>query len=331
LARLVSTSSRDENEDILVVVVVVVERVERDAADEDEDAVEVCGVRPSRAMMTRIPARASTSRSSEGGGTRDDRPVVDVRRARGRAMDKAWHRTFIKTRPRMSARQKKNHRELFPRHGIAFDASVGVGKTRDGRWRVLDYDRAFEGRREGRRRVLELGFGLGDNLVESADVMRETHVFVGAEVHRPGVASALGAIDARGLDNVLVAEIDALWLLRDFCEESSLEELVIHFPDPWLGENKAHRRLVNPMLLELAERALAPNGRLSVATDADEYKAHVERVFRSFGEPRGWTPDDEPFARFESKYSKKARDEGRKTVDYAFRFAKPSRRDVDAA
>ena len=40
------------------------------------------------------------------------------------------------------------------------------------------------------------------------------------------------------------------------------------------------------MLLELAERALVPNGRLSVATDADEYKAHVERVFRSFGEPR---------------------------------------------
>jgi len=40
LARLVSTSSRDENEDILVVVVVI-ERVERDAADEDEDAVEV--------------------------------------------------------------------------------------------------------------------------------------------------------------------------------------------------------------------------------------------------------------------------------------------------
>ncbi len=39
-ARLVSTSSRDENEDILVVVVVI-ERVERDAADEDEDAVEV--------------------------------------------------------------------------------------------------------------------------------------------------------------------------------------------------------------------------------------------------------------------------------------------------
>jgi tRNA G46 methylase TrmB len=32
------------------------------------------------------------------------------------------------------------------------------------------------------------------------------------------------------------------------------------------------------MLLELAERALAPNGRLSVAADADEYKAHVERV-----------------------------------------------------
>ncbi len=39
-ARLVSTSSRDKNKDILVVVVVI-ERVERDAADEDEDAVEV--------------------------------------------------------------------------------------------------------------------------------------------------------------------------------------------------------------------------------------------------------------------------------------------------
>jgi tRNA (guanine-N(7)-)-methyltransferase len=282
-----------------------------------------------------IPARASTSTSIEGDG--DDgngaRGVVDVRRARGRAMDKAWHRTFIKTRPRMSANQKRNYRSLFPRYGLAFDAAVGREEeegdvTSDGRWRRLEYDVAFGGRGGSRRRVLELGFGLGDNLVESANAMRETHVFVGAEVHRPGVASALGKIDARGLENVLVAEIDGVWLLRDFCDETSaLDELVVHFPDPWRGENKAHRRLINPMFIELAERALAPNGRLSIATDDDGYKAHVERVFE-WCEPRGWTAAAEPFARYESKYSAKARDEGRTCVDYAFRFAKPSRVNV---
>ena len=290
-------------------------------------------------MMTMIPrwipARASTSTSIEDDGGDGARPVVDVRRARGRAMDKAWHRTFIKTRPRMSANQKKNYRDLFPRYGLAFDAAVGRDEDEDdvpsdGRWRRLDYDVAFERVRGTRRRVLELGFGLGDNLVESATAMRETHVFVGCEVHRPGVASALGKIDARGLENVLVAEIDGVWLLRDFCDETSaLDELVVHFPDPWRGENKAHRRLINPMFIELAERALAPNGRLSIATDDDGYKAHVERVFE-WCEPRGWTPATEPFARYESKYSAKARDEGRTCVDYAFRFTKPLSR-VDVA
>lgn len=269
---------------------------------------------------------------------------TNAERARGRT----WDLTFIpNTRRKMSRRQKENYRELFDAHGIRFDArprtmrgsgddgSASDEASRMKRYETLDWDRAFPGGGGGgepRRRVLELGCGLGDNLIAAA-IEFETYVFLGVEVHRPGVATALGEIEARGLTNAKVCEMDALWLMTgEYVEDASIDECLVHFPDPWRDESgldrKAHRRIVNETLLTSLERTLRPGtGRLSVATDDDQYARHLERVFEQFARPRGWVRCD-PFARFDSKYASRALEEGRSCVDVGFRFHPPS---VDVA
>ena len=203
--------------------------------------------------------------------------------------------------------------------GESMRALAGQSLNRAALWTTLDYDALFGARGAGRRRALEVGFGMGDNLLSSAAAF-ENHVFVGCEVHRPGVAQALMGIEARGLgDRVKVSRADGLWVLDAYATARSLDEVACHFPDPWRGESKAHRRLVNPLLFVLLERALRPGGRLSVATDDAEYAEHVRRVFRDFAQPRGWARCD-AFARFDSKYSLKASEEGRECVDFGFRF-----------
>ena len=259
-------------------------------------------------------------------------------RSRGRALDRPWHKTYLDRRARASKAQKRALRELYGAHGVAFDARE-ARRAREGRgdagsddgasrraretdaalWTTLDCDALCGAGGAGRGRALEVGFGMGDNLLSSAAAF-DDHVFVGCEVHRPGVAQALMGIEARGLgDRVKVSRADGLWVLDAYATARSLDEVACHFPDPWRGESKAHRRLVNPLLFVLLERALRPGGRLSVATDDAEYAEHVRRVFRDFAQPRGWARCD-AFARFDSKYSLKASEEGRECVDFGFRF-----------
>ena len=51
----------------------------------------------------------------------------------------------------------------------------------------------------------------------------------------------------------------------------SLAEILILFPDPWPKKRHHKRRLVQPAFLALAERALATEGMLRLATDWEPY------------------------------------------------------------
>lgn len=219
----------------------------------------------------------------------------------------------------MSKAQKANLKRLFDAYGLTFNHDSAV----------MEVEKTFENTRghcvgdagSGRSLVIELGFGSGESMLESASRRSETHDYVGVEVHKPGIATALKEIEAMKLNNVRVVNIDGVWLMRDFIPENSVSECCVYFPDPWTDERKAHRRLVNPLLLSLLERVLVRDGRLSVATDDDNYAAHVERVMREARE-RGWYPSpDGGFDRFESKYSRKGVDEGRSIKEFAYRCA----------
>ena len=99
-----------------------------------------------------------------------------------------WYVQKLKQHP--SAAQRRALRELWPIWGLA------TPRYGD----VLDFRQAF-GSCAGRYCVLDIGFGMGDALLEIA-AARPLWNFVGIEWHRPSLGHCLQQIHERGLTNV---------------------------------------------------------------------------------------------------------------------------------
>ena len=130
----------------------------------------------------------------------------------------------------------------------------------------------------GAREVwLEIGFGGGEHLAEQA-ARHPDALFLGAEPFLNGVASALRHIDDRSLDNVRIHASDAR-LLMAALPGSSLDRIVILFPDPWPKTRHHKRRIVQADFVAEAARLLRPGGRLRFATDWADY---ADRALEAF-------------------------------------------------
>ena len=115
---------------------------------------------------------------------------------------------------RITRAQTRALEELLPRFGIPYSESV------------LDLDAVF-----GRRapRVLEIGFGNGDTLVELASKAPDMD-FIGVEVHPPGIGHCLLAVESLGLTNVRVIAHDAVEVLAQQLAPASLDEVLHLLP-----------------------------------------------------------------------------------------------------
>lgn len=150
--------------------------------------------------------------------------------------------------------------------------------------------------------VLDIGFGGGEGLIEMA-AARPDECIVGAEVHTPGVARVLDAIESHGWEHVRVVEDDVL----DFVArvpDASLAGVRLWFPDPWLKNKQRHRRLARPEVIAALTDRLRVGGQLHIATDIDDYARQVVDVVAL--EPRlaGGVvprPDWRPVTRFETR------------------------------
>jgi tRNA (guanine-N7-)-methyltransferase len=164
--------------------------------------------------------------------------------------------------------------------------------------------------------VLDIGFGHGESAARMARADPATSI-VGIEIHTPGVATLLDAVDREGLDNVRVVHGDAL-LFLDRIAPASLHGVRIFFPDPWPKPRQHHRRIVHPDIVDVLVDRLEIGGTIHLATDVDAYAMAMQRVCA--GEPRltGGVvdrPDERPLTRFEQR----GLDEGRHTVDMIYR------------
>ena len=187
---------------------------------------------------------------------------------------------------RMTPAQTDALRDLWPDYGI------GDGTA------PLDLDALF-----GRRapRVLEIGFGNGDALLELA-ARHPEHDFLGIEVHRPGVGSLLRRAAAAGIRNLRVSTQDAVEVLRDRLPAASLDAVHLWFPDPWPKKRHHKRRIVQPEFVALVADRLVDGGRFHLATDWADYAEWMHEVvganpdFTGGPAPR---PETRPQTRFE--------------------------------
>jgi len=131
---------------------------------------------------------------------------------------------------------------------------------------------------EGRRgRVLEIGFGRGEFLLEMAARAPEVD-FVGIEVSFKRTLKMARKVARARLGNVRLLEARAEIALPQLFADRSLDEIWLNFSDPWPKARHAHRRVVQPAFCVEAARALVPGGTLHVATDDVSYAAQIDRV-----------------------------------------------------
>jgi tRNA (guanine-N7-)-methyltransferase len=126
-------------------------------------------------------------------------------------------------------------------------------------------------------KVVEIGFGNGDNLVEYAGQHPERD-FVGIEVHRAGVGHALLHAKEVGLRNLKVICHDAVEVLDQHLADASLSEVLILFPDPWHKKRHHKRRLIQMNFVDLLARKIKVGGLLQLATDWEPYALQMREV-----------------------------------------------------
>ncbi len=163
--------------------------------------------------------------------------------------------------------------------------------------------------------VLDIGFGSGEALIEVAE-LRPLECVVGVDVHTPGIAAVLEAVQRRGLRNVRVVEGDVIDLLVRL-PARSLAGIRVFFPDPWPKRRQRGRRLIRPEIIDRLVPLLRTGGTLHLATDIDDYATQMQAVCEAAADLTGGIVE-RPAWRPITRYEQRAIDEGRRPVDLLY-------------
>ncbi|MGF1526412.1 MAG: tRNA (guanosine(46)-N7)-methyltransferase TrmB [Candidatus Competibacterales bacterium] len=229
-------------------------------------------------------------------------------------------RSFVRREGRLTTGQKSALERLWGHYGIDFDpASPALVETPwhnfapPGEW------------------ILEIGFGDGESLM--AQAQGETQrLFIGVEVHRPGVGHLLMGLEAQGIPNVRVICADAAAVVPHLPAEG-FARVQIFFPDPWPKKRHHKRRLIQPPFVDQLVRLLGSGGQLHLATDWEPYAEHMLAVLNqcpglvNVADDGGYAP--RPATRPATKFERRGTDRGHPVRDLIFIKVDPGR-DTDA-
>lgn len=202
-------------------------------------------------------------------------------------------RSYVVRAGRMTDGQRNAFDTSWPTYGL---------KLEDG---AIDTDAVFG--RTGPK-VLEIGFGMGDSLLQMAAAEPETD-FIGIEVHPPGVGTLMNTATAEGISNLRVYLADANDVLEECFASQSIDRLQLYFPDPWHKKKHNKRRIVQPQFVQLVREKLRPGGVLHMATDWEHY---AEQMLETLDAAEGFEniagigqyssrPDYRPMTKFEKR------------------------------
>jgi len=154
--------------------------------------------------------------------------------------------------------------------------------------------------------VVEIGSGIGETASALAENRPEANVLA-FEVWRPGIAETFVRLEQRGLANVRLISVDAVWSIEHLLAPETISELWTFFPDPWPKTRHLRRRLVNSHFAHVASTRLRQGALWRLATDAPGYATQMEEVLSAEpllrnvydGPAPRWS--DRPVTRFERR------------------------------
>ena len=166
---------------------------------------------------------------------------------------------------RLTVAQQHALDELWPHYGIEQHETL------------LDFDDYFDHPADV---IMEIGFGNGESTWQMAQQEPDKN-FIGVEVHQPGVGHLLMALDANHIENVRIANEDAVPFLKHRIPTGSLAGVRIFFADPWPKKRHHKRRLIQPEFISLIASRMSKGGILHLATDWQPYAEHMLEVLQA--------------------------------------------------
>ncbi len=201
-------------------------------------------------------------------------------------------RSFVLRQGRLTKGQERALETGWPNYGV------------DYRQTMLDLSRLFG--RSDSKKILEIGFGMGDATAQIAKVLPEAD-FLAVEVHTPGVGSLLKHMEELALTNIRIVQHDAVEVLQNMLPDACLDGVHIFFPDPWHKKRHHKRRLIQAEFISLLCAKLKVGAYIHVATDWQEYAEWVLEVLSAESQLQNMTesyaqkPDYRPLTKFENR------------------------------
>lgn len=201
-------------------------------------------------------------------------------------------RSFVLRQGRLTKGQERALETGWPKFGVDY-----IEKR-------LDLPQLF-GRTENKK-ILEVGFGMGDATAKIAQALPECD-FLAVEVHTPGVGSLLKMMQELALTNIRIVQHDAVEVLQHMIPDASLDGVHIFFPDPWHKKRHHKRRLIQAEFVKLLCQKLKPGAYVHVATDWQEYAEWVLEVLsaepqlKNAADNYAEKPSYRPLTKFENR------------------------------
>jgi tRNA (guanine-N7-)-methyltransferase len=201
-------------------------------------------------------------------------------------------RSFVLRQGRLTKGQERALEEAWPQFGIEYQEAL------------LDLNQTFD--RAESKKVLEIGFGMGDATAKIAQTLPDSD-FLAVEVHTPGVGSLLKLMQEGDIHNIRIIQHDAVEVLQNMLPDQSLDGVHIFFPDPWHKKRHHKRRLIQAEFVKLLCSKLKVGAYIHVATDWQAYAEWVLDVLKAEPQLQNTTidyaekPAYRPLTKFENR------------------------------
>ena len=113
---------------------------------------------------------------------------------------------------------------------------------------------------------------------------------------------------------------DARLILTDHLAGHIADAVIIQFPDPWPNESDAHRRIIQPGMINIVAERLKPQGELLIVTDVDTYAEHSKNVMKELNAWMSLEHSSYQDHRVITAYERKAIDAGRSITELGFQL-----------
>ena len=170
--------------------------------------------------------------------------------------------------------------------------------------------------------IIDIGAGFGESTIKLAKANKDKLVIC-CEKYIDGLNSLFNKAQSQSLENILIYQGNVHQLLDEHCEEDTISEVWILFPDPWPKKRHLKRRLINKNFLTLLDQISNQQTDIIISTDNADYQNQILYLFYL---DKNFIPSTEIFGKKlfnyfglkETKYYQKAKKSKNKSYFFLF-------------